>query len=127
MPEDLLTPPQNRVRTPTSDAKLGTKKFSEKKFSEKKFSEKNLSENGGAGNSAQAIVEDIFRRASQMGGFFVVSFIAPVSAAVGSGQTNQSPMEAAVSAVAGEAAEINRELLTQIKANMVQPPKTEKP
>ena len=51
------------------------------------------------------VAEDVFRRVAGLGGFMIVAFVAPMG-----GAPQNSAMAEALSAVGGEANEINREL-----------------
>lgn len=55
------------------------------------------------------VVDDLFRRVSGLNGFLIVAFVAPVGAPGHAGAA-----DSALAAVAGEAAEKNRELTQRV-------------
>jgi hypothetical protein len=69
------------------------------------------------GGGPNAVAEDVFRRVSGLGGFLVVAFVAPM-AAVDQSSNGAAAMEGALSALAGEAKEANRELAALLAASI---------
>ncbi len=66
------------------------------------------------------VAEDVFRRVSELGGLLIVAFVAPVAASGQSSRNGPSPREAALSAVAGEAEEVKRELVALLASQKAQ-------
>lgn len=74
------------------------------------------------GNGATTSPEDIFRRVTELGGFLIVAFVAPVGGGGQAADNATGQQDAAVSQVASEARERNREL-AELLATSVKKPK----